>query len=270
MTAMTPAERVIATMRAEIGYLEKETNSQLDDKTANAGDGNWTKYARDLDKLGVYNGPKNGYAWCDVSVDWAFVMTFGLDLALRMTFQPKGGYGAGCTESARYYKEAGRFFKAGPQPGDQAFFSNDGGVTMYHTGLVTEVNGNTISVCEGNTSSAPGVVANGGAVREKQYSINYNQIGGYGRPNYSLVPEEDDDMDVKQFHELWLEMRKQLQDNDNSAYSAEAREWAIANGIIKGSGTLPDGSPNYMWEDVPTREQLITTLFRFAQLMGKA
>ena len=77
-------------------------------------------------------------------------------------------------------------------------------------------------------------------------------------------------MDVSRFRELWLEMRKQLQDNDNSSYSAEAREWAIANDIIEGSGTLPDGSPNYMWEDVPTREQLITVIFRVAQLMGKA
>lgn len=267
---MTPVERLIATARAEIGYLEKANNAQLDDKTANAGANNYTKYARDLDRMGVYNGAKNGYAWCDVFVDWVFIQTFGLELAMQLTCQPMGGYGAGCTESARYYKQAGRFFKSGPQPGDQIFFSSNGGATMYHTGLVTAVTGSTITTIEGNTSSAAGVVANGGAVREKQYSINYNQIGGYGRPDYSLVPEEDEDMDVNRFRELWLEMRKMLQDNDSSTYSAEAREWAIANGIIEGSGTLPDGSPNYMWEDVPTREQLITVLYRFAQMMGKA
>lgn len=268
---MTPAERVVATMRAEIGYLEKETNSQLDSKTANAGDKNYTKYARDLDALGVYNGPKQGYAWCDVSVDWAFVMTFGLELALRMTFQPKGGYGAGCTESARYYKEAGHFHTKNPQIGDQAFYSNDGGSTMYHTGLVSFVSTSIIKVIEGNTSSEPGVVPNGGAVREKTYDINYHKIAGYGRPDYSLVPEEEDDMMSKeQFREMWLQMRKDLQDNDSSQYSAEAREWAIANGIIQGSGTLADGTPNYMWEDVPTREQLITLLYRFAQQIGKA
>ena len=266
---MTPVERLIATARAEIGYLEKASNAQLDDKTANAGSNNYTKYARDLDRLGVYNGPKNGYAWCDVFVDWAFIQTFGLDLAMRLTCQPMGGYGAGCTESARYYKEAGRFFRTNPQPGDQIFFSGDGGATMYHTGIVIDVTGGTITTIEGNTSSAAGVVANGGAVRDKRYSVGYNQIGGFGRPDYSIVPEEDDDMDVNRFHELWLEMRQELQDNDSSDYSAEAREWAIANGIINGSGTLPDGTPNYMWEDVPTREQLVTTLFRFAKLMGK-
>ena len=48
---MRPVERLLATARAEIGYIEKDTNAQLDDKTANAGDGNWNKYARDLDAL---------------------------------------------------------------------------------------------------------------------------------------------------------------------------------------------------------------------------
>ena len=77
--AMKPVDRLLATARAEIGYIEKETNAHLDDKTANAGDGNWNKYARDLDALGVvYNGKKNGYAWCDIFTDWCFIQTFGL------------------------------------------------------------------------------------------------------------------------------------------------------------------------------------------------
>ena len=33
---------------AEVGYLEKASNEQLDDKTANAGKKNFTKYARDM------------------------------------------------------------------------------------------------------------------------------------------------------------------------------------------------------------------------------
>ena len=82
---MTAIERVIATARAEIGYIEKATNSQLEDKTANAGSGNWTKYAAFLDGLGVYNFPKNGYAWCDMFVDWCYITTFGLGVAMKMT-----------------------------------------------------------------------------------------------------------------------------------------------------------------------------------------
>ena len=71
-------QKVIDLAWSQIGYHEKESNAQLDDPTANAGDQNWTKYARDLDSLsGFYNGRKNGYAWCDVFVDWLFVQSYG-------------------------------------------------------------------------------------------------------------------------------------------------------------------------------------------------
>ncbi len=81
---------------------------------------------------------------------------------------------------------------------------------------------------------------------------------------------EDDDMDVKRFKELYAEMRKELQDNDASNYSAEARAWATGNGLIKGNGTTVNGEPNCMWGDVLTREQFITVLYRWTQMMGKA
>ena len=43
MAAMTAAN-LIKIAAAEIGYKEKASNSNLDDKTANAGSNNWTKY----------------------------------------------------------------------------------------------------------------------------------------------------------------------------------------------------------------------------------
>lgn len=189
----TAINKLLAVATAEIGYLEKKTNAQLDHPTANAGDNNWTKYARDLDALGLYIGKKNGYAWCDMFVDWCFVTAFGLDVALTLTCQPKPGYGAGCTSSANYYKQKGRFFKSGPQPGDQIFFTKDGGKTMYHTGIVVKVEGGKVYTIEGNTSSASGVIANGGCVRQKSYSINYARIGGYGRPDWTLVGKDTTD-----------------------------------------------------------------------------
>lgn len=82
--------------------------------------------------------------------------------------------------------------------------------------------------------------------------------------------EEDDDMDVPRFKELWNEMRKELQDNDSGDWSKEAREWAVATGLIAGNGTVINGEPNYMWADVLTREQLVSVLYRFAKLMGRA
>ena len=146
---MTPVQRVLATARSENGYLEKATNAQLEDKTANAGYNNWNKFAAFLDDLEVvYNGKKNGYAWCDCFVDYCFIYTFGLELGMAMTFQPKKGAGAGCTYSMGYYKKAGRFFKD-PQPGDQIFFTNDGGASSYHTGLVEKVEGGRVYTIEG-------------------------------------------------------------------------------------------------------------------------
>lgn len=80
--------------------------------------------------------------------------------------------------------------------------------------------------------------------------------------------EEDDDMDVARFKELWGEMRKELQDNDSSKYSEEARAWATSTGLIAGNGTEINGEPNYMWADILTREQFVTVLYRFAKKMG--
>lgn len=80
--------------------------------------------------------------------------------------------------------------------------------------------------------------------------------------------EEDDDMDVTRFKELWGEMRKELQDNNSSKYSEEARAWATSTGLIAGNGTEINGEPNYMWADILTREQFVTVLYRFAKKMG--
>lgn len=262
---MTAVDRLLATARAEIGYLEKASNSQLDSKTANAGSKNYTKYARDLDKTGLYNGPKNGLAWCDIFVDWCFVQTFGLETARKLTNQPMDGCGAGCTYSAQYYQRAGRFFMTDPQPGDQIFFTGSAG--MAHTGLVEKVAGGRVYTIEGNTSSAAGVVPNGGAVAAKSYALTYSRIGGYGRPDYSIIEEDDDMMTLDQFKQLMAELRREYQDNDASAWSAEARQWALDNGLVAGGSAA---GFNGMWEDFLTREQMVVLLYRFAKLMGKA
>lgn len=50
-------QKVINIALAEEGYLEKKSNKDLDDKTANAGSANYTKFARDMDAIpGFYNG----------------------------------------------------------------------------------------------------------------------------------------------------------------------------------------------------------------------
>ena len=82
--------------------------------------------------------------------------------------------------------------------------------------------------------------------------------------------EEDDDMTLEKFKELMREYRTELQDNDCGTWSKEARDWAISNGIMNGTGAEINGEPNYAWADQLTREQAAALFYRFAKLMGKA
>lgn len=181
-------ERVIAVALSYVGYLEKKSNTQLDDFNANAGSGNYTKFARDLDAIpGFYNGKKQGVAWCDVFVDASFVYAFGAEAAKKLLCQPAKSSGAGCKYSAEYYKAKGRFYTENPQVGDQMFFYNSNKTGVAHTGLIYLVDNLYIYTVEGNTSSQSGVVNNGGGVYKKKYARNYDRIYGYGRPAYENV-----------------------------------------------------------------------------------
>lgn len=173
------AERVIAVARAEVGYKEKASNSQLDDKTANAGSANYTKYARDFDKNypNWYNGKKNGYAWCDMFVDWCFLTAFGYKKALELLCQPEKSAGAGCTYSYNYYKNKGQVGTA-PKIGAQIFFGTPG--DFSHTGLVYDFDNSYVYTIEGNTSDQ---------VAYRKYSRSKSNIY-YGYPNYSGTVSE--------------------------------------------------------------------------------
>lgn len=198
------ASKVIAIAEAEVGYLEKASNSQLDSKTANAGKNNYTKYARDLDAIsGFYNGKKNGYPWCDVWTDWCFVKAFGVETAKELLCQPSKSYGAGCGSSASYYKQKGRFYTKNPKVGDQIFFWDSNKTKVAHTGLVYKVTATSVYTIEGNTSGATGVVDNGGSVCKKSYSLKYYRIYGYGRPSYDVEPVDTKIDSVKEV-QTWL------------------------------------------------------------------
>lgn len=181
---MYTANDVIKIALAEVGYLEKKTNSNLNDDTANAGYNNYTKYARDLAAAGYYQDSKQGIAWCDVFVDWCHYMAARKDAKVAQdTICQTGPYGAGCVYSKRYYEAQGRFYKKDPKPGDQIFFGSS--KSADHTGIVVGVKNGRVYTVEGNTSSAAGVIDNGGGVFEKNYSLNYAKIVGYGRPKYA-------------------------------------------------------------------------------------
>lgn len=225
---MNTVDKVIAVAANEVGYLEKKSNYLLDDKTANAGYNNWTKYARDIDNIqGYFNGAKNGYAWCAVFVNWCFIKAYGVSEAKRLLCQPTGiSYAAGCHPAYNYFKAKGQLYHS-PQIGDQIFFFTSGGIEeIGHTGIVYKVDANYVYTIEGNTSSASGVVPNGGAVAYKSYHLNYSRIAGYGRPKYDIQPKQE----VKE------EMRfTYLKDVKSQEYRNTLNK-LISKGIIKGKG----------------------------------
>ncbi len=169
---MSNAAQVVSIALAEVGYHEKATNANLDLATANAGSGNWTKYARDLYAAGYYNGNKNGYAWCDVFVDWCFFKAFGKTEGQLVECQT-GTLGAACPYSAGYYKALGRYDTT-PRVGDQVFFQQNG--ELVHTGIVVGVSGSTITCVEGNASDM---------VKQTSYSLSNSYVAGFGHPQYN-------------------------------------------------------------------------------------
>lgn len=179
-------QKVIDIALSEVGYLEKASKSNLDDKTANAGSGNYTKYASDLAAYPYFNGSKQGAAWCAVFVAWCFVEAYGKDAALKLLCQPTkaaNNAGAGCRYAMNYFKTKNQFY-TDPQPGDMIFFYSSDKSSIAHTGLVYKVDNSKVYTVEGNTSGASGVIANGGGVCTKSYSLSYARIVGYGRPDY--------------------------------------------------------------------------------------
>lgn len=232
--------KVIEIALNEVGYLEKSRTaysrnpSIVFQKTDGAGKDNITKYAYEVDKLNWYNGAKQGYAWCAVFVDYCLIKAYGVNTANKM--KNHGIYDASCTWAVNSYRKAGQFYRS-PAVGDQVFFGDSSG-TPCHTGIVVDIDNTYIYTVEGNTSTAEGVVANGGGVCRKRYKRNYSRIYGFGRPVYNEDQEkektEEDDYMTR------AEILKELGDTWITTYN-DLPEWAkppirklLDDGIING------------------------------------
>ncbi|MDO4326431.1 MAG: CHAP domain-containing protein [bacterium] len=176
---MNPVNTIIQTAKKWTGYLEKKSNEDLDDFTANAGSNNYTCFARDYR---IHTGQNlQGQPWCAMFVSEMFVQAFGLETAKKLLCGALYHY---CSTGVNQFKNAGRWSR-NPEPGAVIFFTN--GSRAYHTGIVTEVTSTRVKTIEGNTSGASGVVENGGGVCQKSYSKTDGKILGYGLPDWSLV-----------------------------------------------------------------------------------
>ncbi|MCR5586285.1 MAG: peptidoglycan-binding protein [Lachnospiraceae bacterium] len=152
------AEDVLAVAAAEIGYHEKATESQLDDKAANPGSANYTKYARDL-------GFANGQPWCAFFIYWCMK-----NAGVNSNAYPNVGYTNPYWFSARgLWYERGTYI---PKPGDYVVL----GGPNQHCGIVESATETTLNTIEGNTSDV---------CARKTYNMSSTYIIGFGVIDYA-------------------------------------------------------------------------------------
>ncbi len=185
-TDMKAIDKLIQIAKNEVGYLEKASNSQLDSKTANAGENNYTKYWRDI------KPDYQGQPWCAAFVSWCFMKAFGQEKAKKLLKHWPYVY---CPTMADLFT-----LNSNPKVGDIVIFYRNGEFT--HTGIVIKVSGDRFWTVEGNTSGSSTIIANGGGVCQKSY-YNSNLPGTkFCTPNYNLVknvtPVSDSDTAKKQ------------------------------------------------------------------------
>lgn len=148
-------------------YLEKRTNAYLDDFQKNAGYNNYTKFARDVDSWGQPGC--QGQPWCAEYQFWKLAKVLGITKALQIM----GGGFYNCVSITNWAKKNGTWHST-PKDGSLVIF-RDGS----HIGSVRSYSNAYIYTNEGNTSSAAGVIANGGSCRNKRYLRSDPVIDGY-------------------------------------------------------------------------------------------
>ena len=168
---MDMIEKLIQVATKEIGYMEKRSNSNLYNKTANAGYNNFTKYWQDIFPSW------QGQPWCAVFVTWCFEKAFGKDIAKRLLRHYPYTY---CPTMANLFT-----LNSNPKVGDIVIFYYGG--QFAHTGIVIKVNGDYFETIEGNTNNGSTIVPNGGSVCKKSYYNSKLPGTKFCTPNYTNI-----------------------------------------------------------------------------------
>ena len=233
MTELELRKKAVAKFKDWLGYSEADG-----------------RYRQIVDLYNAIRPLPVGYA-LKYSDEWCAATVSAVGQALGMTdvILPE----CSCPRMIELYAERGRWIE------DDAYVPQIGDIIMYdwqdtgagdnrgnpdHVGMVAAVNGTTLTIIEGN---------NGNVVACRTLQINGRCIRGYCLPNYAAKATT-----------------KPSTAGNASEWSREAREWAVSIGLFHGAGTLPDGTPDYQWQRQPTREELVTVLYRFAVNLGKA
>lgn len=249
-------EMLLNIAKEEIGYLEKRSSNKLEDKTSNAGSGNYTKYWRDI------KPDYQGQPWCACFVTWCFEKAFGKENTKKLLKHYPYVY---CPTMASLFT-----LNANPKKGDIVIFKRNG--TFVHTGIVTKVNGDYFETIEGNTSGGNTIVANGGGVFKKSY-YNSNLPGTkFCTPDWSII--ESEELTMGQYEELKQRIERIEEsiggafvynyiDSNMPEWAKPAVKWCVDKGIIKGTNDKGDLGLNHM------KLWVCTVIYRLGKLMGK-
>lgn len=209
-------------------YLEKRTNAYLDDFQKNAGYNNYTKFARDVNSWGQPGC--QAQPWCAEYQFWKLAKVLGITKALQIM----GGGFYNCKSVTNHAKSNGTWHST-PKDGALVIF-RDGS----HIGSVRSYSNTYIYTNEGNTSSAAGVIANGGSCRNKRYLRSDPVIDGY----------------------VWIDWDRKTQSTDtwkatgtatstvDDLYIRETPNGYVLGQINKGNRVEINGEKSGMWTKV--------------------
>lgn len=154
-------DKIVIIADDEIGYIEKNSNKDLNSKTLNAGTKDYTKYGK---WFGSNPGP-----WCCKFICWVYNKAGCLNLIKKT---------AGCGSELSFFKDKKEFQPRGyiPKKADIIFINWDSKNTPDHVGIVKDVDKKYVYTIEGNRANK---------VASAKYLLTDTRILGYGTPNFS-------------------------------------------------------------------------------------
>ena len=153
-------DKIVEIALNEVGYIEKNSDKDLDSKTLNVGDKDYTKYGK---WFGSNPGP-----WCVKFVCWVYNQAGCLNLIKKT---------AGCSTFISFFKKNKEFQPRGykPKKADIIFINWNSKTTPDHVGIVKKVDDKYVYTIEGNRSNK---------VAEAKYLLTDTRILGYGTPYF--------------------------------------------------------------------------------------
>ena len=229
MTELELRQKAVAQFKKWLGYSEADG-----------------RYRQIVDLYNAIRPLPVGYT-LQYSDEWCAATVSAVGQALGMTdvILPE----CSCPRMIALYDGRGQWIE------DDAYVPQIGDIIMYdwqdagtgdnrgnpdHVGMVAAVNGTTLTIIEGN---------NGNAVACRTLQVNGRYIRGYCLPDYAS--------------------KATSAAGDASDWSREDRAWAVEIGLFQGSGTLPDGTPDYQWQRQPTRQELAALFHRYYLLTNQ-